>query len=104
MAAGHLHVASETALGRFEGLLTHDGWHWHGHPFFRACRLLTLAGTNGLEGGCTTARRRRSRPSALGFFHRGRRSQDATNRGHMLALAASGRRYLSVAEAFGHGL
>src|SRR5262249_54928264 len=30
MAAGHVHVAISTALGRFTGLRTNERWHRHG--------------------------------------------------------------------------
>src|SRR5947207_14040840 len=102
MSAGHLHVAIQAAVGRFEGLLTNEGWHRHGHPLFLCSRLLTLARAHWLECGFTPARRRWSGSSTIGHTGIGGRPQDAAHRGDIPALATPGGRHMGVAETLGY--
>ena len=80
-------------LGRFEGLLAEDGRHRHGNPLLRWGRL---------QGGFTTAGRRRAGSATRGDAHGGRRAQNAPYRGHVPAFATPGRGNLGIAEALGH--
>ncbi len=102
VAAGHLHIAIQAVLGRFEGLLADDGWHRHGNPLLRWGWLLTLARAHRLQGGFAPARRRGAGPATIGDSRIGRRAQDAPHRGDIPAFAAPGRGNLGLAEALGH--